>query len=368
MPRKTLTVEAINERLKAAKVGVIVWQKGDRLSLRGTFPPKPGSKKTKPHQQIAALGVYANPAGLKFAEAEAMRWGGLLAQQRFTWDEALTDQQKPDSCGMWIEEFKKHALKNLIEAKTEEEAEYKWTENHWYPALKRLNWDAPLTPEEIVRAVNTTKPNTRSRQMACQRLKRFARFAGVEVDLSELVGSYKQSSVKREIPSNEEIEQAIDAMTNPQWQWIAGMMAAYGLRDHEAFQCELYQRPGSNVWFVRVLDGKTEYREIVPPIPEAWVERWQLWDIRRPRVTAKINKIYGTRTSTAFTRQKMPFRPYSLRHAYAIRGSLEYDYQVAVMAKWLGHDPNVYLSIYQRHITDAQSGDIYLRRQGQIEF
>ncbi|MBN3886176.1 MAG: hypothetical protein V7K64_17945 [Nostoc sp.] len=66
-----LTIEVINDRLKAAKIGVKVEARGDRLSLRPTLPPKPESNKTKPYQQYLASGIYANPAGLQRAEAEA---------------------------------------------------------------------------------------------------------------------------------------------------------------------------------------------------------------------------------------------------------------------------------------------------------
>ncbi|MEH2156484.1 hypothetical protein [Nostoc sp.] len=66
-----LTIEVINDRLKKALIGVRVEARGDRLSLRATLPPKPGSNKTKPYQQYLALGICANPAGLQRAEAEA---------------------------------------------------------------------------------------------------------------------------------------------------------------------------------------------------------------------------------------------------------------------------------------------------------
>ncbi|RAM52517.1 MAG: hypothetical protein C6Y22_05805 [Hapalosiphonaceae cyanobacterium JJU2] len=77
------TLEEINSRLKAGKVGVTVVQRGDHLSLRATFPPKPRSNKAIWHQQHLSLGVYANPAGLQRAEAEAKIVGGLLARGEF---------------------------------------------------------------------------------------------------------------------------------------------------------------------------------------------------------------------------------------------------------------------------------------------
>ena len=58
-------LDEVNQRLKAAKLGIHVAQRGDRLSLRATLPPRPGSGKTKPYQQYLSSGIYANPAGFK---------------------------------------------------------------------------------------------------------------------------------------------------------------------------------------------------------------------------------------------------------------------------------------------------------------
>jgi hypothetical protein len=76
-------LDELNARLKAAKLGIKVYQRGNCLSLRATLLPRPGSTKLAPHQQLITLNVYANPAGLKKAEAEAHRIGTLLAIGKF---------------------------------------------------------------------------------------------------------------------------------------------------------------------------------------------------------------------------------------------------------------------------------------------
>jgi transposase len=50
MPKKEMTLEAVNARLKQAKIGVSVRQIGNALYLRATLPPKPNSGKVKPTQ------------------------------------------------------------------------------------------------------------------------------------------------------------------------------------------------------------------------------------------------------------------------------------------------------------------------------
>ncbi|HLP88600.1 MAG TPA: hypothetical protein VK184_08435, partial [Nostocaceae cyanobacterium] len=87
------TIEEVNKRLKDGRVGVAVCQRGDRLSLRATFPAKPGIDKP-PHQQYLSLGIYANPAGLQAAEAKAKEVGGLLAQGRFDWRDYIEAKQE----------------------------------------------------------------------------------------------------------------------------------------------------------------------------------------------------------------------------------------------------------------------------------
>jgi hypothetical protein len=51
-PSFTPMLDEVNQCLKAAKLGIRVAQRGDRLPLRATLPPRPGSDKTKPYQQF----------------------------------------------------------------------------------------------------------------------------------------------------------------------------------------------------------------------------------------------------------------------------------------------------------------------------
>lgn len=91
-------IRQINARLKAGKVGVSVQQRGDRLCLRGTLPPRPNSTKDKPFRQEIYLGVYCNPAGFNYAENEAKLVGSLLAKREFSWEPYLqTKRSQPQS-------------------------------------------------------------------------------------------------------------------------------------------------------------------------------------------------------------------------------------------------------------------------------
>jgi hypothetical protein len=99
-------LSASNAHLKAANVGVKIYQRGNCLSLRATLPPRPGSLKSNPYQQYISLEVYANPAGVKRAEAEAHRVGNLLAIGKFDWAEFLTASEPTlVSVGRWVEQL-----------------------------------------------------------------------------------------------------------------------------------------------------------------------------------------------------------------------------------------------------------------------
>ncbi len=94
-------LDSINTRLKAANLGVKVCQRGKRLSLRATLPPRPGSAKVSLPQQYISLDAYANPAGFKRAEAEAHRVGTLLAIGKFDWSEYLS-LDLPDAISIYV--------------------------------------------------------------------------------------------------------------------------------------------------------------------------------------------------------------------------------------------------------------------------
>ena len=366
MPSKVLTIEAINERLKAASIGVRVYARGarkEKLSLRAVLPPKPGSNRQKPYQQYLSLDVYANPTGLKFAEAEAKRIGGLLAQKRFEWEMFVQEEEvdrSKETCGYWIERFRKDWLKS--QNGDQEATNLKWKEEFWYPAFKWLTPERKLTATLLEQTTSRWKPNSRSLQIACQKLQRLAKFAEIECDLKSKQGSYNPKKVTRTIPTDEQIVTAIDTIKNRGWQWTAGVMATYGLRDHEAFLCEiLHKEYDGESWPIALVPDatKTGNREVFP-LPRIWADRWKLANITKPNITAPINKIYGDRTSTQFSRYKMPFKPYDLRHAWNIRAALDLGLPTAVAAQMAGHSATLNLETYQKHISSVRAAQAYL--------
>jgi integrase len=351
MPKKEMTLEAVNARLKQAKIGVSVRQIGNALYLRATLPPKPNSGKVKPTQSTISLGIYANPAGFVRVEAEAHRLGSQLAMGNFDWAEWLEpeiEQPKVKGTADLIDRFKKHYMENhSLSDRT-------WVKQ-WQNIYKRLPTDKALTPDILIAAALATAPNTRDRKQTCQKLQKLADFAEIEVSLSRYQGNYGQSKVeKRDLPSDEAIAQWRDQIPNPTWQWVYGMMAAFGLRDHECFFCEFTNNP----YELKVLEGKTGARITRALYPE-WCDRWDLKTVKKPNVTGRNYEDYGDRVGKRFKSYGLPFVPYDLRHAYAIRGSVVFQLPVAVMAELMGHSPELHFSTYNRWVSHAQHLQAY---------
>ena len=98
---------------------------------------------------------------------------------------------------------------------------------------------------------------------------------------------------------------------------------------------------------------KTGFRTVVP-VPRAWVE---LFDLRNRRLRPTIS---GTDRPDATSkwlskelrRLRLPWRPYSLRHAYAGRlwreGGSRLD--VFTAARLMGHTPTQHAKTYRAHI------------------
>ncbi|MEO1520208.1 MAG: site-specific integrase, partial [Cyanobacteria bacterium J06633_2] len=82
-------ITSINQRLKVAQLGVQLERRGQKLSLRGTFPPRPGSHRLRSHQQRISLGLPATSDGLKAAEQQAKMIALQLMQEAFDWSDYL---------------------------------------------------------------------------------------------------------------------------------------------------------------------------------------------------------------------------------------------------------------------------------------
>lgn len=345
-------IAQINDRLKAAAVPVTVEANGRYLVLRATLPCKPGDGQGRKRYKLS-LGIPANSAGLKRAEAKAQALGDELARGVFdwaNWQNPRREKVADSSTRALIERYKAdYFLTRRI-------TEASWTENQ-ARTFAKLPQEAELTEAAILAIVWSTEPHTRSREVACQRLQGLARYAGLEVDLGPYKGDYSdRSTAPRELPSDAQIEQCRELIPNESWQWVYGVLAAFGLRPHEVFRCEFAGPLKLKVW----QNTKTGDRTARAILPE-WAERWNLVEVNRPSITGDTPRKLGQAVSQQFWRYGLPFHAYDLRHAYAVRGSVVKALPVSTMAAMMGHSASLHTKIYHRWLSDATNDEVYRR-------
>lgn len=347
-------IDGINQKLEAAGVRLRVVVRNRKLSLRGTLPPRPGSTETKPKQTYLALGLDTTSYGYKMALSEALKVWAALDQNKFDWND-YTEITNWQSCQAWIDRYKKHWFQ--CKGDSEKNRIY-WEREEWQLGLKCLPPEKDLTAELLIEVAQIKPPNTRSRQRLVQILTRLAKFADILIDLSPYQGSYSASKVQsRNIPNDEEISTIRSAIANPQWQLVYTRMAIYGLRDHEVWHCQIDSQPPHAC---QVLLGKTGPREGVMPLYPEWATAWRPWEGNLPTVNCQGDfTVYGERTARAFKRLAVPFTPYNLRHAYAIRASVAFKFPIAVAARMMGHSPTVHLKTYNRWINGQHTLDTF---------
>jgi integrase len=353
----------VNQRLKLAQMGFQIECRGQKLSLRGTLPPRPGSPRLRSHQQRLSLNFPATPAGLKQAEQEVKIIAAQLIQNSFDWAQYLPVTGGGRLSQMNLAEKLRAFEQHFFEASEEEEsasAKTTW-EKAYAPYLRKLETIAQShsqlsLAEAIYATVQATDRHSRSRQVCCTALVALAEFLKVELpkDMKELWGKYSPNHTQmRSLPTDEQIVEVFHQIKNPAWQFVYGIMATYGLRNHEVFFCDYSALAhGSNM--IEVLNTtKTGNHEVWAFYPE-WVERFELRQGKLPDVGTDLSKTtlqrVGQLVTNQFRRYKIPFSPYDLRHAWAVR-TIHFGLPDTVAARMMGHSVAIHTRTYHRWIT-----------------
>ncbi|MEO0457193.1 MAG: site-specific integrase, partial [Cyanobacteria bacterium P01_A01_bin.114] len=355
-------LEKVNQRLKAAQLGLKIERRGEKLNLRGTLPPRPGSTRLKPYQQRIPLGLPATKAGLKQIEQDAKVIAAQLIQKTYDWRQYLGPaaglKLSGASLAEQIQQFETHFF--VERSATAKPASLKTTwEKSYAPYLRKLQSAAERhsqfsLPELIYATVQSTPANSRSRQVCCTALAALAGFLQIELptDLKSFWGGYGNSQTQvRDLPADAQIVEVYETIKNPQWQFVYAMMATYGLRNHEVFFCEIRSSADG---VIEVLETtKTGSHEVWPFYPE-WVDRFRLRSLKLPPIQTDLSKTtlqrIGQQVTTQFRRYGIPFSPYDLRHAWAVRTIL-FGIPDTVAARMMGHSVQVHNRTYHRWIT-----------------
>lgn len=178
---------------------------------------------------------------------------------------------------------------------------------------------------------------------------RLAKFAKVDYDPSDYKGKYRPTH-PRQVPDDRLIVETWGRLTNSGWRWVYGMMATYGLRNHEVFRIDFDAlRDGDPI--IQVLSGKTGSRMVWSFHPE-WFNAFALADVSLPNIDVDRDNSAVGHSVTEYLGAAMPFKPYDLRHAYAIR-TLSYQIDPSIAARYMGHSREVHERTYRKWIDRA---------------
>ncbi|MGF1512289.1 MAG: site-specific integrase [Elainellaceae cyanobacterium] len=352
----------INQRLKAAQLGVQLECRGQKLSLRATLPPRPGSSRLQAYQQRLSLGLPANKSGLKQAEQEAKIVAAKLLEGCFDWRNYQPGGRRLHQMPLseQIELFRVGFLQQRQQAAS---AQTTWR-TAYAPYLRKLQATAQSAPrltliEAVYATLDDVPVQSRSRQVACTALSAFAQFLNLDLPhIERYWGTYSRSHMQqRQLPTDEAIVEVYRQIPNPAWRFVYGVMAAYGLRNHEVFFCDygrLQQASDLSRASIEVLETtKTGRREVWPFHPE-WVAQFDLHEVRLPKLTTDLTQTtlqrVGQKVSSQLRRYRLPFKPYDLRHAWAVR-TIHVGLPDTVAAQMMGHSVSVHTQTYHRWIT-----------------
>ncbi len=373
-------ITKLNDGFRAIRMGLQIERRGDKLALRGTFPPKPGSDKMRPYQQRLSLGVIATPQGLKQVEQEAKIIAGQLAQNRFSWKQYLVA-----GAGKKLSQLDLPAQIDAFEqyffAEDQRQGKLASTKTTWnaayLPYLRKLaaigaDHRQLTLIEAIYKTVNAIAIHSRGRQLCCTALNAFAQFLELDLphDLKTIAGTYSHSQTQaRQLPTDAEILEHWTKIPNPAWQFVYGVMATYGLRNHEVFFCDYEPLLQGETSIQVMATTKTGRHEVWPFYPD-WIDAFELKQVRLPAVDTDLTQTtlqkVGQRVTAQFRRYGIPFSPYDLRHAWAVR-TIHMGLPDTVAAKMMGHSVAVHTRTYHQWITrrdQQQAVDTALRRHG----
>lgn len=358
-------ISQVNHRLKVAQMGLQVERRGQKLSLRGTLPPRPDSCRLRPFQQRISLDLSATAAGLKKAEEQAKVIAGLLITDSFDWRHYLPvaggGRLHEMDLSAKLQAFERHVLERLSQTQKPASVRTTW-EKAYAPYLKKLKaiaQSSPLSlPELIYAAIQSTPSNSRSRQVCCTAFKALAEFLQLElpIDLKTLWGTYSTSRTQsRDLPTDEVILQTYAQIPNPAWRFVYGVMAAYGLRNHEVFFCDYSAlASGDPEAMIEVLDTTKTGSHEVWPFPPQWIDRFDLRTVLLPPVNTDLSQTtlqrIGQQVTCQFRRYQLPFSPYDLRHAWAVR-TIHVGLPDTVSARMMGHSVAIHTRTYHRWLT-----------------
>ena len=386
--------------------------RGGRLCLRGPLPRKDGQPGLL--RQRLSLGLPADQQGLGRALAQLAGLERQLEEHRFRWEDwrrphpsdgggGVRPQRPGERSGVLGSDAGRplpaaketvpdppleQRLSNFEQAffadpkrRRRSGSRTTWTAAY-LPYLRRLAAHAgsgnpqPFGAALLDEVVESYGLASRSRQQCAIALAALARHQGLDLpaDWSERAAGYGLHAARfRQLPSDTEILTLVDRIPNDGWRLAFGLMATYGLRNHEVFFCDCSALAPGGDRVIRVLPTSKTGEHQVWPFQPAWVEHFELERLGRdrhalPPVRTDLGRTtlqqVGRRVAEQFRRYELPITPYDLRHAWAVR-TIHVGLPDTVAARMMGHSVGIHTRTYHHWITrrdQQQAVDAALQR------
>lgn len=373
-----LELQKVNLRLKSAKTKVTIRESNGSLQLRATLPIKPGDKDsngTGRKQYNLSLNIPANLDGLKTSEEEAYELGKLIARKTFEWNDKylVNEAIRKDftTIGELLEQFDEEYFKTHQRTTKSEHTFF-----YYFSRTKRFTNAKDLaTAENLINSIEQIDKEW-AKYNAARAISAFCLTFKIEIDLSKYSKMPENNS--RNIPSDAEISEGIIKFEDYQnsrgnqvnqnvqdswqlWRWTYGMLAVFGLRPRELFinpdiDWWLSKENADLTWKVHK-DCKTGEREALP-LYRQWISDFDLrnskyLEMLGSAIAKKDNTNHAEitaltqRVSWWFRKIGLDFKPYDLRHAWAIRAHI-LGIPIKAAADNLGHSVQVHTQTYQR--------------------
>jgi integrase len=388
-------IRAQNALLAAGGVALRLERRGQRLGLRGPLPCRQGSGR-HPVQRIS-LRLAADATGLEQACASLRRVQQQLQLNCFDWSQwavvsgakaavttggttgATSGASRGSRSGRSasptalqasldgaLQRFEHHFHADPRRRRNPSGSRTTWSAAY-LPYLRRLRRLAgqqglALGPALLEQVLESYPLASRGRQQCGTALAALARAEGflLPADWGERAGGYGLHAAQfRQLPSDRQILEWIERIPNPGWRLAYGLMATYGLRNHEVFFTDVSALAPGGDRVIRVLPtSKTGEHQVWPFQPE-WVERFELSRLGEarallPAVCTDLRRTtlqqVGRRVAEQFRRYDLPLTPYDLRHAWAVR-TIHIGLPDTVAARMMGHSVAIHTRTYHHWIT-----------------
>ena len=296
-------------------------QKG-RLYLLARLPKRNGDGWT---QTRIPMQLADTPANRRVVDKRRVRLQKQIDHDTFEWSDWTDDETKGTTWKRAIEAlYKKRVVLGRCGPTT-------W-EINYMGRLRQMDMGKVVNSREMANFVCKWDVDQCSYKEAYYLAKDLCNL--IAIPFPELpLPRYKKNALT-DVPEDHEIISWIEK-ADPELAWAFGMLSTYGLRPHEIDECEFIDLKHR----LKVPDKtKTGFRTVIP-FHADWVDLFELRSERRRIKTS--TKAHATSQWLSAKRLKLgfPYKPYSLRHAYAGRlwkyGGSHLD--IFTAARLMGH-------------------------------